>query len=90
MHVPSTEQLESFINQRIEISIYGGEEEEIPAAVEKKLYKLEHCPDQTHLRFYFDPYYFIAIPLDSRCEYTEKEWLAFDSVQGLHYKIRKI
>ncbi len=84
------EQLEGFLRQPIEVKIYGGQDEEPPVPVQKTLYKLENCPDHTHLRLYFDKTYFLAIPFDSTCLCTEEQFQAYDAQHELHYSIKKL
>jgi len=90
MPVPNIKQLQDYINQRIEISIYGGQEEEVPPFVQKEIRKIEHCPDGTHMRFYFDLHYFIAIPISSESTIAKDGFTAFDPIHQLNYSIKKI
>jgi hypothetical protein len=82
--------LDSFLGERIEVAIHDAETNTQPPWIEKKIKKLELCPDGTHLRIYFDTFYFFAVPLTSSISQTDKDWTAYDSDSGLFYLIRKI
>ncbi|WML49909.1 hypothetical protein RCG23_08580 [Neobacillus sp. PS3-34] len=56
-------------------------------AVKKFIKKVQLCPDSTHIRLYFDDFYFLAVPLASESTLTETEWTAHDQESGLTYKV---
>lgn len=82
--------LEGFVAEKVEVAIHDAESETQPPWVEKKIKKLELCPDKTHLRIYFDTYYFFAVPLTSSFSQSDRDWSAYDTESGLYYLIRKI
>jgi hypothetical protein len=82
--------LEPFLGERIEVAIHDAETDTQPPWIEKKIKKLELCPDGTHLRIYFDTFYFFAVPLTSNFSQSDIDWSAFDTQSGLFYLIRKI
>lgn len=81
--------VERFIGERIEVAIHDAKTNMQPPWVEKKIKKLELCPDETHLRIYFDTFYFFAVPLTSSISQSEMDWSAYDDDSGLYYLIRK-
>lgn len=84
------EDLQDFVSVPVEVAIldeHGGEKAPF---VKKTIKRLGLCPDQTHLRIYFDDVYFLAVPLDSKVRKTNLEWSAIDAGGNLHYKIRKV
>ncbi|MFD2445122.1 hypothetical protein ACFSO7_14225 [Bacillus sp. CGMCC 1.16607] len=81
--------VERFLNEKIEVAIHDVETNVQPPWVEKKIKKVEMCPDRTHLRIYFDTFYFFAIPLNSNISQSELNWSAYDDASGLYYLIRK-
>jgi hypothetical protein len=85
------EDLKIFVNQTVELSIqdYAGEEQAAPF-IKKSLVKVGLCPDETHVRIYFDDKNFFAIPRASQVTVSEKEWVAFDEASKLYYIIRKV
>ncbi len=85
------EDLKIFVNQTVELSIqdYAGEEQAAPF-IRKSLVKVGLCPDETHVRIYFDDKNFFAIPRTSQVTVSEKEWVAFDEASKLYYVIRKV
>lgn len=81
--------LERFRDEKIEVAIHDAKGDMQPPWVEKKMKKLELCPDKTHLRIYFDTFYFFAIPLTSTIGQSNADWSAHDEESGLYYLIRK-
>jgi hypothetical protein len=81
--------LEPFLGEKIEVAIHDAETDTQPPWVEKQIKKLELCPDRTHLRIYFDTYYFFAVPLTSSVSLSDMNWSAYDLESGLYYIIRK-
>jgi hypothetical protein len=84
------EDLMHFIGSPVEIAIHDHEGSDQAPAVRKSIKKIQLCPDGTHIRFYFDDFYFLAVPLSSEIHQLEKEWSAFDTVSGLHYTVKKV
>lgn len=85
------EELKIYVNQTVELSIqdYTGEEQAAPF-IRKALVKVGLCPDETHVRIYFDDKNFFAIPGSAQVTVSEKEWVAFDEASKLYYVIRKV
>jgi hypothetical protein len=81
--------LTPFVGEEIEVAIHDADTDMQPPWVEKQIKKLELCPDGTHLRIYFDTFYFFAVPLTSSFSQSDFDWSAYDSESGLYYLIRK-
>lgn len=81
--------LEKFIAHPVEIAIIDEQSDEQPLFLNKTVYKIEICPDHTHLRIYFDHFSFFAIPLAATVIESEKEWKVYDQTAGLYYVIRE-
>ncbi|MCM3601531.1 hypothetical protein M3175_12370 [Robertmurraya korlensis] len=83
--------LKIYVNQTVELSIqdYSGDEQAAPF-IKKSLVKVGLCPEETHVRIYFDDRNFFAIPRSSQVTESEKEWVAFDEASKLYYVIRKV
>lgn len=83
------EDLQQFTSFPVKVSIQDVQGGEKAAFVRKMIKKLELCPDRTHIRIYFDDFYFFAVPLTSSVVQTRSEWAAFDKASELNYVIRK-
>lgn len=84
--------IQSFLLSTITISIQDiaeNAEEQQAAAVKKHVKKIGSCPDETHLRLYFDNITHLAIPFTCESSCSENELHALDKTQKLHYVIRK-
>ncbi|UOR10846.1 hypothetical protein [Halobacillus amylolyticus] len=83
------EDLGPYLSTFVQVGIFGNEREDQPPWLEKKLVKTELCPDHTHLRIFFDPQTFVAIPLTSAVTQSQDEWCAYDHTSGLSYVIKR-
>lgn len=83
-------ELQYLVSSRAEISIQDAQNEDQAPVITKNIYKVELCPDGTHVRIHFDNKNFFAVPLTSSFNQTELEWRATDTKSGLSYVIRKI
>jgi hypothetical protein len=83
------QRFEEFIGQSMRITICGGEGEEIAPAVTKPLHHVGLCPDQTHIRLYFNELQFVAIPVDSEWSEASEQVTAYDTEGKLTYMIQK-
>jgi hypothetical protein len=81
--------VERFLGENMEVAIHDAESETQPPWIEKQIKKLELCPDGTHLRIYFDKFYFFAIPLTSTVDQSNDKWSAYDENSGLFYSMRR-
>ncbi|MEH7335350.1 hypothetical protein V7161_22270 [Neobacillus drentensis] len=90
MELIKLEDVERFVGVPVEIAIQDEEGEERATSVKKTVKKVQYCPDRTHIRFYFDDFYFLAAPLSSRVSQSENEWSAYDLESGLTYKVKKV
>jgi hypothetical protein len=79
-----------FVGMPVEIVIHDAEAGDQAPVVKKTIKKVEHCPDGTHIRFYFDDFYFLAVPLASHVSQSQEQWSAFDLESGLTYTIKKV
>jgi hypothetical protein len=84
------EELQNFVSTSVEIAIIDEDSEEQPLFRNKKVFKIEMCPDQTHVRIYFDTIAFFAIPISATVIESEKGWKAYDQTAGLYYCIREV
>jgi hypothetical protein len=84
------EEMKRFVGVPVEIAIQDTEGGDQAPAVKKTVKKIQFCPDGTHFRFYFDDFYFLAVPLNSRVSQSEGQWSAFDSESGLTYTVKKV
>jgi hypothetical protein len=84
------EDLKNFVGVPVEIVIQDGDGGDQAPTVKKTVKKVQYCPDKTHLRLYFDDFYFLAVPLKSRVNQSEGHWSAFDSESGLTYTVKKV
>ncbi|WP_240374933.1 hypothetical protein [Bacillus piscicola] len=89
METVNAESLYAFISASVEVSVHGGEEEDRGPSIKRTLKKLELCPDKTHLRIYFDNYFFLAVPLTNTVSRSDNEWTAYDEEARLYYSIKK-
>jgi hypothetical protein len=74
----------------MEISIedkHGGDQ---APKIKKTIKKIQLCPDHTHVRFYFDSMYFLAVPLISNVSQSEEMFSASDLDSGLTYTFQKV
>lgn len=81
--------LQRFVGASVEIGIHDEQGKDQAPAVKKTVKKVQLCPDGTHVRFYFDHMYFLAVPLESDVTESELEWSASDPESGLTYIIKK-
>ncbi|MDP4083360.1 MAG: hypothetical protein Q8934_01970 [Bacillota bacterium] len=82
--------LQRFINTPVEIFIQDAEGGDQAPSVKKNIKKIQLCPDETHIRFYFDDFYFLAVPIASDIIETETEWSTIDQDSGLNYHFKKV
>lgn len=82
--------LQRFAGFSVEIAIKDEQGGDQAAVVKKTVKKVQLCPDCTHVRFYFDNIYFLAVPLASGVVETETEWSAQDTDSGLTYIVKKV
>jgi hypothetical protein len=83
-------ELKQFVGVPVEIVIHDEQVRDQAPAVKKTIKKVQLCPDGTHIRFYFDDFYFLAVPLESDVSQSEEQWSALDSNSGLHYTVKKV
>jgi hypothetical protein len=84
------EDVKQFVGIPVEISIHDDEGGDQAPAVKKAVKKVQLCPDGTHIRFYFDDIYFLAVPITSRVNQSDDQWSAFDQDSGLIYTVKKV
>jgi hypothetical protein len=81
---------ERFTGAIVEIAILDQEGGDQAPTVRKDIQKVQLCPDGTHIRFYFDHMYFLAVPLTSEVSEVDGKWSAHDSESGLTYTVKKV
>lgn len=74
----------------VDIFIHDRDGGDQAPTVQKTIKKVQLCPDSTHIRFYFDDFYFLAVPLSSDVSWSDEQWAAFDFESGLTYSIKKV
>ncbi|WP_077620540.1 hypothetical protein [Bacillus sinesaloumensis] len=89
MELTEIRSLESFILEKVEVSILDKDGEDKAPFVKKNIRKTELCPDGTHLRIYFDRLQFFAVPLTAEVAISDEFWSAFDQETGLTYVVKK-
>lgn len=82
--------LNQLMSKPVEVSIQDEEGGDRAPFIRKQITKIEHCPDNTHLRIYFDQQKFFAIPLISKVQYEGDDWTATDMFSKLKYVIRRV
>ncbi|NHC39874.1 hypothetical protein G6549_07830 [Bacillus sp. MM2020_1] len=90
MELIKLEDLNTFVGGPVAIAIQDGDGGDQAPIVKKTIKKVQFCPDKTHIRLYFDDFYFLAVPLNSRVSQSEGHWSAFDSESGLTYTVKKV
>ncbi|MDL4841917.1 hypothetical protein [Aquibacillus rhizosphaerae] len=88
MQTVEMKSLEKLVDSSVQVCIYGKSSEDKAPWVDKRISKLSLCPDETHLRIYFDSHFFFAVPLTSSVEQKQNEWIAYDKEANLHYAIK--
>ncbi|NRD78043.1 hypothetical protein HPT25_11665 [Bacillus sp. BRMEA1] len=84
------EDMKRFIGVPVKIMIQDQSGGDQAATVSKTIKKIQLCPDGTHIRFYFDEFYFLAVPLASNVCESEEQWSAVDGENGLTYILKKV
>jgi hypothetical protein len=84
------EELQRFVGETMEISIEDTEGGDQAPKIKKTIKKIQFCPDHTHVRFYFDSIYFLAVPLISNVNQSEGMFSASDHESGLTYTFNKV
>jgi hypothetical protein len=84
------DELQRFVGETMEISINDREGGDQAPKIKKTIHKIQLCPDQTHVRFYFDSMYFLAVPLISKVNQSEVSFFASDHESGLTYIFQKV
>ena len=79
--------VQNFAGRNAQLIIQDEQGSDQAPSVQKFIKKIQLCPDGTHVRFYFDDFYFLAVPLAAEAILSEKEWTATDRESGLIYKI---
>ncbi|MCL6571275.1 MAG: hypothetical protein K6T88_06255 [Bacillus sp. (in: Bacteria)] len=90
MELIKLDDVKRFVGVPLEVIIHDQEGRDQAPAVKKTVKKVQLCPDGTHIRFYFDDVYFLAVPKTCRVIQSEQQWSAFDSKSDLTYTIKKV
>ncbi|MFL6517361.1 MAG: hypothetical protein ACJ8GL_04720 [Bacillus sp. (in: firmicutes)] len=90
MELIKLEEVNRFVGAPVEIAIQDSDGGDQAPAVKKRVKKVQLCPDGTHIRFYFDDFYFLAVPISCRVSQMDGQWSAFDSESGLTYTVKKV
>ncbi len=80
--------LQRFVGESVEIAIADKQGGDQAPVVKKTIKKIQSCPDQTHVRFYFDSVYFLAVPVNSSVIESETMFSAADLESGLTYTFK--
>lgn len=84
------DELQRFVGETMEISIEDRQGGDQAPRIKKTIKKIQLCPDHTHVRFYFDSMYFLAVPLISNVSQSEEMFSASDLNSGLTYTFQKV
>ncbi|NMD71990.1 hypothetical protein HHO41_16950 [Bacillus sp. DNRA2] len=84
------EELRAFVSVPVEVAITDEKGSENAPFVKKIIKQVKLCPDQTHIRIYFDSIKFLAIPITAEVTQNEDDWSAYDLESALRYTIRKV
>jgi hypothetical protein len=84
------EALKSFVELPVDVAILDTHGGDLASFVRKTVKNVTLCPDQTHVRIYFDDFYFFAVPLQANVMHSETEWSALDPKTELCYVLRKV
>jgi hypothetical protein len=84
------EELQGFVGTAVEISVHDQQGGDQAPVINKKIEKIKYCPDHTHIRFYFDHFNFIAVPLASDMAQSETLFSASNTESGLTYTFRRV
>ncbi|WP_166237775.1 hypothetical protein [Paenibacillus turpanensis] len=79
--------LQPFVGRQVLVSIEGPDGEEKAPAVPKTLARVHPNEEHTHIKWYFDLFTFVAVPMDARTEISENSVKAFDPEANLYYKL---
>lgn len=90
MELINVDELQRFVGATVEIAIQDQEGGDQAPTVKKAIKKVQNCPDRTHVRFYFDDIYFLAVPLISNVNQSEDMFSASDLESGLTYTFKKV
>lgn len=82
--------VEQFTGAEVDIIIGDEQNSDQASTVRKTIKKVQYCPDKTHIRLYFDHFYFLAVPLTSHVNQLEEVWSAYDAESGLTYTLKKV
>lgn len=88
MGLINIEDVEPFISKDVGVTIYDSTWADQSPLRTQKVHKVELCPNDTHVRIFFDEKRFFAVPRTSRVEVTNATWTATDEEAGLHYVIK--
>lgn len=83
------ESLNQFIATNVGITIYDDTWTDQSPLRSEKVKKVTYCPNETHIRVYFNERQFFAIPRTAKVTETSASWTAIDEEGGLHYVIQK-
>lgn len=86
----NVDELQRFVGATVEIAIQDEQGGDQAPTVKKAIKKIQNCPDRTHVRFYFDSIYFLAVPLNSKVIQSEDLFSASDLESGLTYTFKKV
>jgi len=78
-----------FITENVGVTIYDESWEAQSPLRKEKISHVALCPNETHLRVYFNERNFFAIPRESKIIKTNKKWEAYDEISRLHYVIER-
>lgn len=79
-----------YLGRTVEVAIQDEEGQDLAPFIRKEITKIGLCPDQTHLRIYFEEQKFFAIPLHAEVIMDSDEWTATDLQGNLKYMIRRV
>ncbi|MGG0719342.1 hypothetical protein ABE096_17330 [Robertmurraya massiliosenegalensis] len=81
---------QQYLGSTVEVAIQDEEGQDLAPFIPKEITKIGLCPDQTHLRIYFEQNKFFAIPLHAEVIMEGDDWTATDLLGNLKYMIRRV
>lgn len=89
MDVLNIDDLKSFISEDVGVTIYDQTWTDQSPLRSETVHKVEVCPQNSHIRIYFNEKKFFAVPKTSKVKITASSWTAVDEASGLHYVVKR-
>lgn len=83
------EDVTPFARENVGVTIYDETWTAQSPLRSEKISHVSYCPNETHLRIYFNERNFFAIPREAKVTTRDNKWTAYDEVSRLHYVIER-